>query len=90
MTPTRPEPTPLSPAILHGATRPDLLRDETLPDLLEATATRQPNHPALLWEGQIVPYGELNRRADLGAHRLLEHGAAPDKIIGLWLPRRIW
>ena len=31
MTPTRPEPTPLSPAILHGATRPDLLRDETLP-----------------------------------------------------------
>lgn len=87
MTPTRPEPTPLSPAILHGATRPDLLRDETLPDLLEATATRQPNHPALLWEGQIVPYGELNRRADLGAHRLLEHGAAPDKIIGLWLPR---
>ena len=87
MTPTRPEPTPLSPAILHGAARPDLLRDETLPDLLEATATRQPNHPALLWEGQIVPYGELNRRADLGAHRLLEHGAAPDKIIGLWLPR---
>ena len=32
--------------ILHGLSRPDFLTDTGLPDLLEATAARQPDRPA--------------------------------------------
>ena len=63
--------------ILHGLSRPDFLTDTGLPDLLEATAARQPDRPALYWGELCLSYGELLARASLAAHHLLQAGAAP-------------
>ena len=75
------------PAILRGPRRPDLLRPETLPDLLAATASRQPESPALVWGDQTVSYAGLFRAATAIAASLNHHGAAPGQVIGLFLPR---
>ncbi|QDZ28078.1 Pls/PosA family non-ribosomal peptide synthetase [Noviherbaspirillum sp. UKPF54] len=75
--------------ILLGPIRPDLIRDEVLADLLEATAARVPEQAALMYENQTLTYRELNERADTVASKLLAAGVRPGQIIGLWLPRGI-
>jgi len=55
--------------VLRGASRPDLLRDESLADILAATARRRPQHPALIWGKRVVSYGELNAAGDALAGR---------------------
>ncbi|WP_077002041.1 Pls/PosA family non-ribosomal peptide synthetase [Variovorax sp. KK3] len=75
--------------ILHGPSRPDLLRDELLADLFEATAAAQPEHPALVFGDRILSYRELDALANLAASRLIEAGVRPGQIVGLWLPRGI-
>ncbi len=75
--------------LLFGPHRPDLIRDEILADLLEASARRTPNHPALIFGDQRLSYLELNRRANRVAAALIEAGVGPGQIVGLWLPRGI-
>jgi non-ribosomal peptide synthetase component F len=77
------------PDILYGAPQPELLREEILADLLEATAARSPEHPALIFGDRTLSYRELNAQADLAASRLIDAGVRPGQIIGLWLPRGI-
>ena len=48
------------------------MTDTGLPDLLEATAARQPDRPALYWGELCLSYGELLARASLAAHHLLQ------------------
>ena len=78
-----------SAAILRGPARPDLLRHEILADLFEATAAERPDHIALRFGQESLTYAELNQRADLSAHHLIEHGVRPGDIVGLWMPRGI-
>lgn len=80
---------PAPAAILHGPIRPDLLRDEILADLFEATATRIPEKTALIHGNRHISYGELNHQANCVAARLLSAGIGPGQIVGLWLPRGI-
>ena len=75
--------------ILLGPARPDFIRDEVLADLLEATAARSPDQPALIFGERQLSYQELNERADRVASRLIEAGVRPGQIVGLWLPRGI-
>ena len=75
--------------ILRGPAEPDLLRDEVLADVFEATATRTPSTMALIFGERQVTYGELNTLADMAAHRLIEAGVRPGNMVGLWLPRGI-
>ena len=83
-------PQALTPGTLQGPAQSDLLRHEVLADLFEATATRQPEHLALIDGERSLRYGELDAWADAAAHRLIaEHGAGPGAIVGLWLPRGI-
>jgi non-ribosomal peptide synthetase-like protein len=77
------------PDILSGPVRPDLIRDEVLADLLEATAACVPNHTALIFGDRRLTYKEFNEQADLVASRLIEAGVLPGRIVGLWLPRGI-
>ena len=84
-----PPPPHLHPDILYGAFRSDLLREEMLADLLEATAQRTPQQTALIFGEQRLSYAELNAQADLVASRLIEAGVGPGHIVGLWLPRGI-
>lgn len=76
-----------APCVLRGPDRPDLLRDETLGDLLTATAARRPRHPALIWGQRTITYAELEFDRQAIARALAGQGATPGKIIGLLLPR---
>ncbi|MDD4929679.1 MAG: amino acid adenylation domain-containing protein [Gallionella sp.] len=73
--------------ILRGSHRPDLLRDETLPDLLEATALRQPDKTALIFGELTLSYAELNAASEKIAGGLIDSGVQPGQVAGLWLPR---
>jgi len=75
------------PAVLRGANRPDLLRNECLADILVATARRRPQHPALIWGERIVTYAELDATSDVLAGALFRRGAAAGKVVGLFMPR---
>jgi non-ribosomal peptide synthetase-like protein len=75
------------PAVLRGSSRPDLIRNECLADILVTTARRLPHHPALIWGERNVSYGELNTSSDAVAGALLRHGAAAGRVVGLFMPR---
>ncbi len=75
--------------VLYGPHQPELLRHEILADLLEASARRAPDHPALVCAGRTLTYGELDALADLAAARLIEAGIRPGHIVGLWMPRGV-
>ncbi|MDB5774976.1 MAG: amino acid adenylation domain protein [Herbaspirillum sp.] len=77
------------PDILYGETLPELIREEVLADLLEATAARMPQQIALVFEECSLDYQTLNRQADLAAAHLLAAGVRPGQIVGLWMPRGI-
>ena len=73
--------------MLCGVSRPDLLRPESLGEILAATAARQPQAPALIWGERMVTYGELNAASDGIGAALAQRGAAPGRVVGLFLPR---
>jgi non-ribosomal peptide synthetase component F len=73
--------------VLQGPLRPELIRDEVLADIFEATAARNPDQPALVFGAQYLSYGALNAQADVVASHLLAAGVGPGHIVGLWLPR---
>lgn len=75
--------------ILLGPVQAELIRNEVLADLLEATAARVPNQVALIFGAQHLTYHALNQHAGRVASRLAEAGVRPGQIIGLWLPRGI-
>jgi non-ribosomal peptide synthetase-like protein len=77
------------PDVLYGPHRPELLRDEILADLLEATAARAPDQPALIAGDRRLTYRELDALASLAASRLIDAGIGPGDIVGLWMPRGI-
>ncbi|HVQ94814.1 MAG TPA: amino acid adenylation domain-containing protein, partial [Mycobacteriales bacterium] len=58
-----------------------------LPELIEAQAARTPDEPAVLGAGARLSYRELNERANQLARLLIEHGAAPEQLVALAMPR---
>ncbi|SNT45959.1 non-ribosomal peptide synthetase [Actinacidiphila glaucinigra] len=59
----------------------------TLPELFQAQAARTPDATALVFEDSEVSYADLNARANRLARLLLAHGAGPEQIVALALPR---
>jgi amino acid adenylation domain-containing protein/FkbM family methyltransferase len=55
----------------------------TLTKLFEAQVARTPEAVALIFEGQEIPYGELNARANRLAHHLIGLGVGPERLVGL-------
>jgi non-ribosomal peptide synthetase-like protein len=74
-------------AVLRGPSRPDLLREECLADILAASARRRPGNPALIWGERTVTYHELENASEKIATALAQRGAAPKRVVGLFLPR---
>ena len=56
-------------------------------DFVDAQAARTPQRTAIEHGGQKVSYGQLARRADAIAARLLERGVQPGDLVGLHLRR---
>ncbi len=53
----------------------------------EAQADRNPTAPALLYGHSQLSFGELNKRANRLAHRLIEQRVRPGDLVGISMPR---
>jgi long-chain acyl-CoA synthetase len=58
----------------------------TLIDLLSKSASQRPNHPALLFQGNSISYGELERQSTIFARALIELGVKSGDRVALLLP----
>lgn len=61
----------------------------TVQGWLEAAAAAHADAPAIVFQGQSVAYGDLNRRANRLAHHLRGLGVGPGAIVAISLPRSI-
>ncbi|HEV2782401.1 MAG TPA: amino acid adenylation domain-containing protein [Actinophytocola sp.] len=61
----------------------------TVPDLLAAQARRSPDHPALIFEGELLSYAELDAASNRLARRLIDRGAGPERVVAIVLPRSV-
>ncbi|WP_426715812.1 amino acid adenylation domain-containing protein, partial [Chromobacterium violaceum] len=57
--------------------------------LFEAQAAARPEAVALVCGEQTLSYGELNRRANQLAHRLIAEGVGPDDLVGICVERNV-
>lgn len=64
-------------------------QSQSIAELFENQAKQTPNEIALIYEKQTLIYAELNERANRLAHYLMDHGAAPEKLIGICLEQPI-
>ena len=55
--------------------------------LIEQQAAECPNATALIFGTEVLSYGELDRRANQLAHRLIEEGVRPEVKVGVALER---
>ncbi|MFO1460675.1 MAG: amino acid adenylation domain-containing protein [Verrucomicrobiota bacterium] len=63
--------------------------EECLPQRFEEWGRRIPDATAVVFEGSSTNYGELNRRANRLAHRLMAAGVGPETRVGLCLDRSV-
>lgn len=57
--------------------------------LFERHAIRTPDAPALLFDGEVLTYRELDQRANQLAHRLVKLGVGPEVKVGIGLERSV-
>ncbi|MGW1727841.1 amino acid adenylation domain-containing protein [Streptomyces sp. NPDC002306] len=60
---------------------------QTIPQLFETQAARTPHAPAVVCEDRTLTYRELDERANAVAWELIRHGAGPEDLVVLALPR---
>src|SRR5690348_17418205 len=58
-----------------------------VPDLLTATADRQGERPALVMDGRVVTYAELEMISNRIAHSLIRYGVRRGDRVALWIPK---
>ncbi|MFG1670715.1 amino acid adenylation domain-containing protein [Streptomyces sp. Y7] len=76
--------------VLHqwNATAKDLA-PTTLPEIFERHVRQRPLAEALVVEGAVLTYAELNSRANRLARLLVARGAGPERLVALALPRSV-
>ncbi|MEU7574881.1 amino acid adenylation domain-containing protein [Micromonospora sp. NPDC049240] len=62
---------------------------ELLYQRVEAQVTRAPERIAVESDGERVTYADLNARANRLARLLVAHGAGPERLVGLLMPRSV-
>ncbi|WP_157875953.1 non-ribosomal peptide synthetase, partial [Streptacidiphilus griseoplanus] len=72
-----------------GAAASAEVPDAPVHELFEARAAAAPTDVALVFAGTPVSYAELNSRANRLARLLLAHGAGPEKLVALAVPRSV-
>ncbi len=55
---------------------------------LELQAATQPDHPALIWEGKVITYAELNRLSNQYANFFYAQGFRKGDVVGLLMENR--
>jgi len=71
-----------------GAGRADA-DERPIKELFEAQAARTPEATAVVFEGQSLTYGELNRRANRVAHDLRARGVSPNDLVGIFMEKSL-
>jgi amino acid adenylation domain-containing protein/thioester reductase-like protein len=66
------------------------LPEVVLPELFAGQVMRTPQAPALAFGESALSYAELNARANQLAHALIAHGAGPERIVAVMMPRSLW
>ncbi|MCP1459260.1 non-ribosomal peptide synthetase [Bacillus amyloliquefaciens] len=64
-------------------TKSDYLRHETISRLFERQAKETPDARAVVYDGQILTYRELNERANRIAAALRSNGVGPESVVAL-------
>jgi long-chain acyl-CoA synthetase len=59
--------------------------DKTLLDVVSDTVSRRPNHPALLFKGARITYGQLERLSDVFAAALVAQGVQKGDRVAILL-----
>ncbi|OTA16198.1 Amino acid adenylation [Xenorhabdus beddingii] len=72
-----------------NATQTDFPQDALIHQLFETQAAHRPDAIAVVFEGQTLSYGELNRRANRLAHHLISLGIRPDDRVAICLERSL-
>ncbi|MEN5144491.1 amino acid adenylation domain-containing protein, partial [Pseudomonas juntendi] len=72
-----------------NATWRDYPTGQTVHALVEAQAAHTPQAAALVQDGRVLSYGELNRSANRLAHYLIERGVQLGDRVALCLPRTL-
>ncbi|NLE80463.1 MAG: non-ribosomal peptide synthase/polyketide synthase, partial [Rhodococcus sp.] len=63
--------------------------ERTLVDLFEAQVVRTPEAPALVWEGEPLPYREFDARANRLARALIERGVGSGSRVAVAIRRSL-
>ena len=58
----------------------------TLVDVVHGTAVERPDHPAVIFKGARVSYGEIDRLSDALARALSDKGVQPGERVALLMP----
>ena len=74
-------------AMLRGAARPDLIRDETLGEIFRSSVAEHGARFAMVSDGVKLTYSEVEARALDVARGLMRAGIGPGAVVGLWGPR---
>ncbi|MDT7655067.1 MAG: hypothetical protein QOI36_6478, partial [Pseudonocardiales bacterium] len=60
-----------------------------LPELIQQAVARTPDAPAVITHDGAISFAELDSRANQLARLLITHGAGPEQIVALALPRSV-
>ncbi|WNV78293.1 amino acid adenylation domain-containing protein [Bacillus atrophaeus] len=70
-------------------TKTEYPKGKTIQKLFEEQAERMPDQLAVVYEGQQLTYGELNKRANQLARTLQAEGVEPDQLVGIMVERSL-
>ena len=66
-----------------------LPKDICVHSLFERQVEKTPDYIAIRYDNEALTYEQLNVRANLLAHHLIELGVGPEQLVGICLPRSI-
>jgi len=77
------------PSIIPGAYMPELLIDETIPELLQPSFQKYAAKTALIFGTVELSYASLDQWSNAIANMLYAQGIRPGDSVGLWYPRSL-